>query len=277
MYKVLLCCVALLCQGVWAQEQRIVALAPHIVENLYAIGVGDSIVATVDHADYPKAAEDIPRVGGFYGVQLEKILALKPTLVIAWQGGNKAQDIAALKKLDLKVHVSQVKTVQDISNEIRTLGELTQHQAQSEQVASKLEQQYQQLLKQYENKHAQPVKVFYQLWHSPLMSVNSNTLIGHAIEVCGAQNVFADSQSDYPQLSVENVIASAPDIIVMTDEQDSAEQPIQWHKWAMIPAVKNQAIVSVNADLLHRYSVRLLKGMRQLCEVIEQQREFINR
>ncbi|KJY94836.1 cobalamin-binding protein [Pseudoalteromonas ruthenica] len=262
----LMLCISLNSYG--HSEQRIIALAPHIVENLYAIGAGEHIVATVEHADYPQAAQDIPRIGGYYGIQIEKVLALQPTLVVVWQSGNKAKDIEALKRLGVPLLVSQVEGPLDIAKEIRAIGELTGHAIEAEQVAAQFEQRYQRLKEQYQSASQQRKKVFYQLWPKPMMTVNNNTLIGKAIELCGGDNVFADSRADYPQISVENVLLSAPDVIVMADEKGADNSAINWQQWTTIPAVKHNHINSINADLLHRYSLRLLDGIEQLCTVL---------
>ena len=254
-----------------ATEQRIIALSPHIVENLYAIGAGEHLVASVDHADYPEQAKALPRVGGYYGVQIEKILALKPTLVVVWQGGNKAADVETLKRLGVPLYISKIKGVEDIATELRQLGKLTGNVAQSERVATQFELSYQRLQQDYQRGEGQKPKVFYQLWPAPMMTVNNNTVIGKAITLCGGENAFADNSTDYPQISVENVALAKPDIIVLSSEKSAAEQTQQWQQWDMIPAVKNKAIRAIDADLLHRYSTRILDGINKLCLAINSQ------
>ncbi|WP_105255640.1 cobalamin-binding protein [Pseudoalteromonas sp. T1lg75] len=249
-------------------QQRIVALSPHIVENLYAIGAGEHLVASVDHADYPEQAKALPRVGGYYGVQIEKILALKPTLVVVWQGGNKAADVETLERLGVPLYISNIQGVEDIATELRQLGKLTGNVAQSERVAAQFEQGYERLQHDYQRSEEQRPKVFYQLWSAPMMTVNNNTLIGKAITLCGGENVFADNSTDYPQVSVENVALAKPDIIVLSSEKSAVEQTRQWQRWGMIPAVKNKAIRAIDADLLHRYSTRILDGISKLCLAI---------
>ncbi|WP_105199727.1 cobalamin-binding protein [Pseudoalteromonas sp. T1lg10] len=251
-----------------AVQQRIVALSPHIVENLYAIGAGEHLVASVDHADYPEQAKALPRVGGYYGVQIEKILALKPTLVVVWQGGNKAADVETLERLGVPLYISNIQGVEDIATELRQLGKLTGNVSQSERVAAQFEQGYQRLQQDYRRSEGQKPKVFYQLWSAPMMTVNNNTLIGKAITLCGGENAFADNSTDYPQISVENVALAQPDIIVLSSEKNAAEQTQQWQQWGMIPAVQNKAIRAIDADLLHRYSTRILDGISKLCLAI---------
>ena len=126
-----------------APVKRIIALSPHAVEMLFAIGAGEQIVAATDHADYPKQALDIPRIGGYYGVVIEKVLALKPDLIVTWGDGNKSEDIEQLKKLGFKVFDSSPKALDDVAVNMISLGKLTGHEQQAQQVAEKYRQQIQ--------------------------------------------------------------------------------------------------------------------------------------
>ena len=117
-----------------AKTLRIVALAPHIVENLYAIGAGDNIVGTVDYADYPAAAKGITRIGGYYGISIEKLLVLKPDIVIAWKSGNQSDDLAQIERLGIKLYLTDPTTITGIADELLMLGKLTGNIKKSEQV-----------------------------------------------------------------------------------------------------------------------------------------------
>ncbi len=251
-----------------ATEQRIVALAPHIVEMLFDIGAGEQIVGTVEYADYPEAALKIPRIGGYHGIQIEKILALKPDLVIVWKTGNKVSDIETMEKLGLKIIYSQPYKIEDVADELRYFGKLIGHQAQSETVANRYEKKLKKLRQQHAN--IEPMKIFYQLWPEPMRTINKDTLINQMIEVCQGQNVFADNPTPYPQIGIENVIVSQPEIIILPDEKSDKEQPIiDWRNWPEIPAAKHNRFIRVNADLMHRFSTRMLEGVEDMCEKID--------
>ena len=250
-----------------AAPQRIVALAPHIVEMLFDIGAGDKIVGTVEYADFPKAALKIPRVGGYHGIQIEKILALKPDLVVVWQSGNKVSDIEQLEKMGLNIIYSKPHKIEDVADELRKLGKLTGHDIQANTVADR----YTQRLKTLREQHADiaPMKVFYQLWPEPMRTINKETLINQLIEVCQGQNVFAENPTAYPQIGIENVIVAQPEIIILPNEKSNKEQPIiDWHKWPEIPAAKHNRFIRVNADLMHRFSTRMLEGIEDMCKKI---------
>lgn len=252
--------------------QRIVALAPHIVESLFEIGAGDRIVATVDYADYPAAALDIPRVGGYYGLQMEKILALQPDLVIVWQNGNRQQDIDKLKQLGLPLAYSKSGKVADVAQELLQFGDLTGNRSQAQQAAEAFKAKYSAIKSKY--KPAKDIQVFYQLWSEPMMTVNKKTWIHELITICGASNVFADAETEYPQISLENVVVAKPELIIIPDEKSEKPQPkVNWQPWQVIPAVKNDAFIHINADLIHRFSSRMLLGVEDMCQKVDKFRD----
>lgn len=249
-------------------EQRIVALAPHIVEMLFHIGAGEQIVGTVSYADYPEAALNIPRIGGYHGIQIEKILELKPDIVIVWPSGNKDSDIEQMKKMGLNVVYSRPDKVADVARGLRAFGKLTGREIQAEKAASTYAKKLQALQQQYANK--KPLKVFYQLWPEPMRTVNGETLINQQLEVCQGENVFATNPTPYPHISIENVIVAQPDVIILPNEKSDFKQPvIDWQNWPEIPAAKHKRFVGVNADLTHRFSPRMLTGIETMCEKID--------
>ena len=249
---------------------RIVALAPHAVELLYAIGAGDELVAATEHADYPEQAKQLPRIGGYAGIQLDKLLALKPDLVVAWQDGNRQQDIERMQQLGLKVYLSYPQTLAQVADELERLGELTHHQAQAHAAAQQYRQQLAAL--QRDNADKRPVKVFYQLWSNPLMTVAGDSWVQQILAVCKADNVFSDAASDYPQVSLENVLLRQPEVIINTDETGNP-QTVDWQQWPEIPAVKQQHIITLNADLLQRPTPRAIDGIQQLCSALDSVRQ----
>ncbi|NWL14336.1 cobalamin-binding protein [Pseudoalteromonas sp. Scap03] len=253
---------------------RIVALAPHIVENLYAIGAGDLIVGTLDYADYPQEATKIERIGGYNGISIEKLLMLKPDMVIAWKSGNQAEDLAQIKRLGIELHLSNPRSIEGVAKEILKLGQLTGRIEQSKKVAEAFTAKLNAIKAAQHNKTT--LTGFYQLWPEPMMTVSKNTWINQLIETCQVTNVFADSDTDYPQISIENVIVTKPQVIIIPDEKSKRVIPtVNWQQWPEIPAVKYEQFISVNADLLHRFSPRMLDGLAQMCDKVEVSRELI--
>ncbi|MDN3406190.1 MULTISPECIES: cobalamin-binding protein [unclassified Pseudoalteromonas] len=253
---------------------RIVALAPHIVENLYAIGAGDLIVGTLDYADYPKEATKIERIGGYNGISIEKLLMLKPDMVIAWKSGNQAEDLAQIKRLGIELYLSDPSSIEGVASEILKLGQITGHIEQSKQVAETFTAKLNAI--KVTQKDKTTLTGFYQLWPEPMMTVSKNTWINQLIETCQVTNVFANSDTDYPQISIENVIVTKPQVIIIPDEKSKRVMPtVNWQQWPEIPAVKYEQFISVNADLLHRFTPRMLDGLAQMCDKVDISREFI--
>ena len=247
---------------------KIIALSPHTVELLFAIGAGDRIVGTTEASDYPQKASAITRVGGHHGLQLETIVELDPDLILAWQGGNKASDIKRLEDLGLRVHRGNTKALDDIAFEVRELGRLTGLSETAEVVALDFEGDLKQLRDTYQSR--QPVSFFYQLWAKPLRSIAPASWINDVMTGCGGRNIVPNVPALYPEVSMESVLISAPEIIFQPSV-NTAKVPSNdvWQKWPEIPAVANQHIYSIDADLLHRFSLRILDGMQQICEKIE--------
>ncbi|QYX65672.1 cobalamin-binding protein [Shewanella putrefaciens] len=249
--------------------KRIIALSPHAVEMLYAIGAGDKIVATTDYADYPEAAKKIPRIGGYYGIQMERVMELNPDLIVVWDSGNKAEDINQLRTLGFNLYGSDPKTLEGVAKELEELGQLTGHVEEASKAAAAYRAELIRL--RVENAKKSEPKVFYQLWSTPLMTVSKNSWIQQIISVCHGQNVFYDAASDYPQVSLENVLLTLPEVILQSQEEGNVKG-VDWSQWPEIPAVKNQNIYQLNADLLHRATPRALLGVQALCDALDKAR-----
>jgi vitamin B12 transport system substrate-binding protein len=255
------------------QKQRIIALAPHIVESLYAIGAGQQIIGTTAHADYPKAAEDILRVGNYARLQIEKIIQLKPDVIIAWKTGNPADDLARLEKYQLKVIYTHPQTLEDVAKELIMLGKVTGRETAANFIAAEYMKKLQKIKNTYANKRK--VSVFYELWSRPLRTVANKAWPQQQIELCGASNPFADAQDDYPSIGLEQVLVTLPQVVIQPGEH-GADSPdgLNWSQWQHIPAVINNFIFHPNADKAHRMTTRMLDEVVILCEQIDTARRF---
>ncbi|MBU1618369.1 MAG: cobalamin-binding protein [Gammaproteobacteria bacterium] len=269
---VLCCCVLFAVKAQAAPAQRIIALSPHLVEQLFSIGVGDNIVGTTDHADYPQQAKNIPRVGNYNQLQVEKILALKPDLILAWTDGNPPADLNKLRQLGLNVVDSNPLLLTDIAKELRLLGQHTGAVDEAEQQAVLMEQGLAELRQSYSSKAK--VVVFYELWQQPLSTVAQNAWPQQQLELCGATNPFANAVGDYPQVNLEHVVASQPQLIIQPVSVNEPRALLDWSRWPAIPAVKYQQFSQPDSDLVHRTSSRMLQGVRQLCADIHKTRQF---
>lgn len=270
--------------------QRIVALSPHSVEMLYAIGVGDRILGTTDHADYPEEAKKIARIGGFNGIQLEALVALEPDLVVAWEGGNKAEDLNKIEELGINLFRSSTKRLLDIPREVRKLGQLTGSEDQANQLAKQFEDRYIKLKQGSQDKSKIPF--FYQLWSEPLRTLTDDTWISEMISGCGGINVIEHSGIHYPEVNVEHLLKVPPRAILIPVHSEELTEKSQsivsvhkislaeasnrwqiWRDWSEIPAVKDENFILLNGDLMHRFSLRALDGMASVCEAFDQIRK----
>ncbi len=244
--------------------KRIVTLAPHATEMLYAAGAGERLVGTVDYSDYPPAAQKVPRVGSYDRFDLEAISALKPDLVIAWESGNPAAPVEKMRALGLTVYASQPNRLEDIAGQLERFGQLAGSEAQAREAAEHFRQRLAKLRR--DNADKPPVRVFYQIWKAPLMTVGGPQIISSAIQICGGENVFGQLGQMAPTVSVEAVLAADPEAIVATGMGDARPEWLDdWNKWTRMTAVKRGNLFHINPDLLQRHTPRILDGAAQLC------------
>lgn len=252
--------------------QRIVALAPHVVETLYTAGAGNKIVGAVDYSDYPNAAKSIPRVGGYSIINLEAIVALQPDLVIAWETGNSPAAIEKLRMLGIPVYLSQPNTLEDIGAEIKRFGVL----AGTEPVANKAAEQYAQRLstlrQRYQNRST--VRVFYQISEAPLMTIGGKQIITNALSTCGGKNVFDQLKPMASVITSEAVIAADPEAIVTSGMQKLNPTGLDfWKKWPALAATQRNNFFFIDPDLMNRNGPRMLAGTEDLCKALQTARD----
>lgn len=254
-----------------APARRIVSLAPHLTENLYAAGAGDRLVAAVDYSDYPAAAKLLPRVGSYAQLDLEAIVAARPDLVVAWPEGNGPTVLARLTALGLPVYRSAPRRLEDIADGIARLGQL----AGSEAAAHRAAAEFRYGLAALRRRHADrpPVRLFYQVWNPPLLTVGDNHIIGDVIRLCGGRNVFATLTAPAPTVGIEAVLAAAPEAIVASGMgRDTPVGLDSWRAWPTLAAVAAGNLYFVEADYLQRPTPRILLGAARLCAHLENAR-----
>ncbi|QLQ23564.1 MAG: cobalamin-binding protein [Dechloromonas sp.] len=251
-----------------APARRIVTLAPHATELLYAAGAGDRLVGTVEYSDYPPAAKKVPRVGSYDRFDLEAISALRPDLIIAWESGNPAAQVAKLRALGLTVYSTQPNRLEDVAGQIERYGRLAGSVAAADAAAAQFRQRLERLRRTHAGKP--PVRVFYQIWINPLMTVGGPQIISDAIRLCGGENVFGHLPQMAPTVSVEAVLAADPEAIVATGMGDARPDWLNdWNKWPRMTAVKRGNLFHINPDLMQRHTPRILDGAEQLCADLE--------
>jgi len=248
--------------------RRIVSLAPHVTESLFAIGAGERIVAAVDYSDYPEAAKKLPRVGGYSRIDLEAVAAQKPDLVIAWESGNSKAHVAKLRSLGLPLYVTQPNRIEDVASTLERFSQLAGTAETGRAVVARFRERLEGLRARYSAKPK--VRTFYQIWKQPLMTVGGPQIISDAIRLCGGENVFGELTTMAPNVTVEAVIAANPEAIVASGMGDSRPEWLDdWRRWTSVTAVARDNLFFVPPELIQRHTPRLLDGTERLCQHLE--------
>jgi iron complex transport system substrate-binding protein len=232
---------------------RIVALAPHIVENVFSAGAGEKLVGVTSYSNYPKEAAQIPVIGDYRSWSLESIVALQPDLIIMWGSGNGLNRLSSLEKLGVPVYVSEPRRLEDIARTIRDIGMLAGTGQSSEMEARRIEQSITALGRDYRDRKT--ITALYQVWNDPLQTVNGDHLISRVLELCGARNAFADAVSLAPKISIESVLHRDPDAIVASGMGEA--RPEWLDEWLVYPSL----------------SARIVLGATRLCRQLDTLRD----
>lgn len=255
-----------------APAQRIVTLAPSAVEIVYAAGAGAKIVGTVEYSDYPPAATQIPRVGGYSKLDIEAIVASKPDLVLAWESGNSPSAIEKIRQLGIPVYMSQPNQITDVATNIDRVGILAGTHTTAKKAAQDFNQRYAALNKTFAKRD--PVRMFYQISPNPLITIGGHQIITDAIRTCGGVNIFADLKPMAPRVSYESVIAENPEAIITSGMYEIRPELLDaWKKWPNLTATQRNNFFFIQSDLINRAGPRILDGTKILCDALQSTRD----
>ena len=250
--------------------QRIVSLSPHATELLFAAGAGARVVATVRYGDYPAAARALPQVGDAQQLDLERIVALKPDLIVVWMHGSAAHQIDRLRALRVPIFHSEPRSLAQIGQSLLQLGRLAGVPAQAEAAAAAYARDLQALRQRYSGRPT--LRVFYQVWHQPLLTVNDQHLISDMIRLCGGINVFGRQAALVPTVTQEAVLSAQVQVLATSTPDGLADDSLGlWRGFRSMAPLLRQAVV-LPADHVSRPTPRALMGTRQLCEGMERVR-----
>lgn len=283
-----LSCLAILCCSMWGQPafaasstaaaaaklghpaRRIISLAPHTTELLFAAGAGDRLVGTVEYSDYPPAARAIPRVGDIAGIDLERLVALRPDLVVAWQSGNPPELLQRIEQFGIPVYITEPRTPEAIADTLLALGRLAGTEQAARRAAADFSEGLSALRAQYRDRRS--MTVFFQISDRPLMTVNGEQMISAVLRLCGGRNVFTDLAVLAPAVDVEAVLAANPEVILASGPQ-SEEWLNEWRRWPQLRAVRRGQLFSIPEDWVARPGPRILLGARRICEDLDRARD----
>jgi iron complex transport system substrate-binding protein len=229
------------------------------------------LVGALEHSDYPPAAKALPRVGSEAGIDVEAVLALQPDLVVAWPNVGSVRTVERLAQLGLPVFRSEPRELEHIATTLERLGALAGTDAAAKRAADAFRIRAAALEKRYAG--APKVRVFYQIWDRPLLTVNGEHVITKAMRLCGGENVFAALPLIAPEIDREAVLRADPDVIVASGA--GASPPAWLAAWRAFPGLKAVAkdrLYSIPPDLIQRHTPRILEGAQALCGILQEVR-----
>ncbi|PHM74437.1 vitamin B12 ABC transporter substrate-binding protein BtuF [Xenorhabdus kozodoii] len=242
----------------YAAASRVISLAPSTTELAYAAGLGDQLVAVSAYSDYPEAAKKLEQVADWQGINVERIIALKPDLVLAWRGGNPQRPLEQLAALGIPILYSEVKKVEDVATELERLAAYSQHPDIAKKSAADIIIKFNQLKQKYANLNPKPV--FLQFGMHPIFTSSGHTLQSEIISVCGGKNIFADSPVPWPQVNREQVLTRKPEVIVIGGTEEQKQQVADFWQSQM-----NVNVIALNDDWFSRAGPRIILAAEQLC------------
>ena len=253
-------------------SQRIVSLAPSITEILFALGAGPRVVGVTQYSNYPPEAARLPKVGSYVNLSLEKILALRPDLVIGIRDGNPKAVIDRLAELGVPCYIVDPTSLDGVITTVGNIGRTVGREEAADQIAGQMASRIREVERRVAGL-ARP-RVFYQIGVEPIVSAGQGTFPNILIEAAGGKNV-AGAMAAYPQLNVEQVLVARPEIIIvtsMTREYDFERVKSFWGRWPDLPAVAAARIYVVDSDLMDRPSPRIVDGLETLARLIHPER-----
>jgi iron complex transport system substrate-binding protein len=251
----------------FSSPHRIVSLAPHATELLYAAGLGDHIVGVDGATDYPASAMHVARVGGAGGYSLERMLALRPDLVVGWLSGTPPALVKRLRTRGIPVLLTEPRMLQDIPRWIRAFGVLGGNPPAAEEAAKHFTSRLDELTRRYSG--LPRLRVFHLIWLRPMMTLNDDHIVSRVIEHCGGENVFSGLHLLTPAVSLEALSKQDPDVILVSGVNAEEARSMLAARLPWLRAVRNRHFISVPPELLHRAGPRLVDGAERLCREMD--------
>jgi iron complex transport system substrate-binding protein len=255
--------------SVRAAPLRIVSLAPGATEMLFAAGAAPEVIATVEYSDEPPAARQVPRIGDVAAIDMERLVALRPDVVVVWAAGGNPAQREKISTLHIPIYEQQVIRLADIPAAVRRLGVLAGTAAAADRAAQAMETRLAALAATYGARTGAPPSVLMQVWNRPIYTVGGRHLMSDALEICGARNVFADLAEAGPIVDTESVIARNPDIIIAAAPSgEGAAWVADWKQLKSLAAVRNDRVVAFEDQALSRLGPSVIGATEALCRTL---------
>jgi iron complex transport system substrate-binding protein len=251
--------------------QRVISMAPHVTELLFAAGGGARIIGAMSYSDYPLEARKIALIGSNSQIDLERVIALKPDLLIVWQSGNTARQIAQLQSLGIPVFYSEPRSMDAVASSLERFGRLLGTENTAGPAAARFRATVRDLRTRYASRP--PVTVFYQAWDNPLYTLNGEQIASDAIRLCGGRNIFAGLKTIAPQVTVEAVVQRDPEAILGGKLYTPQDRGLSiWQPFQSMTAVRRKNLFTLDEELLTRPGPRVADGAATLCKRLEEAR-----
>ncbi|MEE1920788.1 cobalamin-binding protein [Pseudomonas sp. 148P] len=258
----LLLLVLLAVAGSLAAAPRVVSLAPSLTEIVVELQAGDLLVGVLDAGERPPALAQVPSVGRYGQIDLERLLSLKPDLILLWPASVPPAQRAQLQRLGIPLYNAEPHDLDSLVAQIASIGERLGRADAARQHAAELRARLDELRQRYHRE--QPLRVFYQVWDKPLYTVGGGQIISDALKACGARNLFDDLKLPAPQVSVESVLLRDPQVIVA----GAQAQLEAWARWPAVSAVRDRRLLVVPDKGLERPSGQMIEATAKLCEAL---------
>jgi iron complex transport system substrate-binding protein len=251
--------------------QKIVSIAPGATEMLFAAGAGKRVIATVEFSDEPPEARNVPRIGDSNAIDMERVVALQPDVVVVWEGGSNIAQVAQLERLGIPLYREKVDKLSDMPASLRRLGALADTRATAEKAAAEVESRLAELVRSYRGR--QELSVLIEVWNRPVYTVGGSQMMTDALRLCGARNIFDDLKAPGPAVDVEAIIARNPEVIVAVAPPGVAQEWLDdWKRFTSLRAVRNNALIPFEDQRFSRLGPSALGGTEALCKAIDAQR-----
>lgn len=246
-----------------AEARRVVTLAPHLAELVCAAGGCPRLVAVSAYSDFPAELKRLPQVGDGWQVNLEAVLAQRPDLILAWDGGTPAATIERLRGLGQRVEALPIATLDGVADALLAVGGWLGTDDAAQQAATSYRRRLAAL--RAAQRGAAPLRAVYQIETAPAYTVNGRSPISEAMAVCGGVNVFAALPTLAAPVGAEAMLVAAPDVVLYGGEENAAAMRGYWARLKSVPAVRRGALYPIDADRLARAGPRLLDGVDEVC------------
>lgn len=253
----------LVCSALPAEPLRVVSLAPSMSEIMLELQADDLLVGVLDGGERPAALRELPSVGRQGQLDLERLLSLRPDLLLLWPGSVPPAQRDQLKRLGIATYSAEPHDIDQLIEQIEAIAERIGRAEQGHRYAQALRDRLRQLRRQY--RRDDPLQVFYQVWDRPLYTLGGRQVVSDALAVCGARNVFADLTQAAPQVNVESVLLRNPQVILAGDQA----QLESWKAWPQLRAVADDRLLVVPDKGLERPSGQMIEATARLCALLE--------